>query len=90
MTVTYEIEAEELNDNFLASLRSLFKGGRLKVTVEEETGIVSNPAMIEKLNEALAAPDAYVFKGEELSAFAGNVLTKGIGWLENYRQNEKH
>lgn len=89
MTVTYEIEAEELNDNFLASLRSLFKGGRLKVTVEEETGIVTNPDMIKKLNDALVSPDVHVFKAEEFSEFADSVLNEGLAWLDNYRENEK-
>lgn len=89
MTVTYEIEAEELNDNFLASLRSLFKGGRLKVTVEEETGVVTNPAMIKKLNDALASSDVHVFKEEEFSEFSENVLNEGLAWLDNYRENEK-
>lgn len=87
MTVTYEIDADELNENFLESLRSLFKGRRLKLTVEEEQGVVSNPVMIKKLNEALNSPDAYVFKENELAEFSENLLAEGLEGFEKYKKN---
>ncbi|TAH16339.1 MAG: hypothetical protein EAZ14_00745 [Runella slithyformis] len=77
MTVTFEIDPKDLNDNLLESIRSLFKGQRLRLTVESETGIVTNEVMKAKLDEALLGLDVYTFEGDELSSFSENVLSKG-------------
>ncbi|MCU0340358.1 MAG: hypothetical protein MUE30_10765 [Spirosomaceae bacterium] len=89
MTVTFEIESDELNANLLQSLRSLFKGKRLKLTVEDESGVVTSEAMKAKLDEALLGTDVYVFKDDEFSSFAENVMNKGIDWLDNFKDNAK-
>ena len=31
----------------------------------------------------------YVFKDDEFSSFAENVMTKGIDWLDNFKDNAK-
>lgn len=73
MTVTYEIEAEELNDNFLASLRSLFKGGRLKVTVEEEILTAISDATKNKVLQALENKEIISFSIEEFEALSAQM-----------------
>jgi hypothetical protein len=76
MTVTYEIEAEELNDNFLSSLRSLFKGGRLKVTVEEEIQTVISDVTKKKAIQALETKEIISFSIEEFEALSAQ-MNKG-------------
>jgi len=75
MTVTYEIEAEELNDNFLASLRSLFKGGRLKVTIEEENQDAISNITKNKALQALGNKEIISFSIEEFEALSNQMNT---------------
>ena len=73
MTVTYEIEAEELNDNFLASLRSLFKGGRLKVTVEEEIQTDISNVTKYKVLQALESKEILSFSIDDFEVVSSQI-----------------
>lgn len=73
MTVTYEIEAEELNDNFLASLRSLFKGGRLKVTVEEEIQTDISNVTKDKVLQALESKEILSFSIDDFEVVSSQI-----------------
>jgi hypothetical protein len=73
MTVTYEIEAEELNDNFLASLRSLFKGGRLKVTVEEEIQKDISNVTKDKVLQALESKEILSFSIDDFEVVSSQI-----------------
>jgi hypothetical protein len=73
MTVTYEIEAEELNDNFLASLRSLFKGGRLKVTVEEEIQTDISNLTKDKVLQALESKEILSFSIDDFEVVSSQI-----------------
>jgi hypothetical protein len=73
MTVTYEIEAEELNDSFLESLRSLFKGQRLKVTVEQEIQAAISDITKKKALQALENKEIISFSIEEFEALSAQI-----------------
>jgi hypothetical protein len=57
MSSTYHIHADELDENFLASLKALYKGRTLEISVEAEADeterIRSNPYLHAKIEAAL-------------------------------------
>lgn len=71
MTVTYEIDADELNENFLESLRSLFKGRRLKLTVEEPSDL--SEITKTKVQNALQSKEVLSFSIQEFESIAARM-----------------
>jgi hypothetical protein len=57
MSSTYHIHADLLDENFLASLKTLYKGRTLEITVEAEQDeterILANPALLSLLQQAV-------------------------------------
>ena len=77
MSSTYHIQADALDENFLASLKALYKGRVLEISVEVEPDeterILSNPTLKAKLDNALAEVEAgnyYTFTPENFERYS--------------------
>jgi N-acyl-D-aspartate/D-glutamate deacylase len=77
MSSTYHIHADELDENFLASLKALYKGRVLEISVEAEADeterITSNPATKARLDAALAHVESgnyYTFTPENFERYS--------------------
>ncbi len=57
MTTTYYLEEKELNENFISSVKKLFKDKKLAITIQEEMDeteyLMSSEANKERLFQAL-------------------------------------
>ncbi len=69
MDITHQIEAENLSPDFVEYVKRLFKGKRIRVTVEEEmddtTYLMADPVNHARLMESMEN----IRKGEGLTAF---------------------
>jgi len=58
MYTTYHLQEEELNEEFLQSIKQLFRNKKIAITIEEEMDeteyLLGNPANKEKLLQAMA------------------------------------
>lgn len=90
MSSTYRIHADALDENFLASLKTLYKGRTIDISVEAEQDeterIYANPALKAKLDAALQNIEAghvIEFSAEGFEKYAEAMLS---GENPDYRQ----
>lgn len=78
MSSSYRIYADALDENFLASLKTLYKGRELEITVEAEQDeterILANPALKAKLDDALRSVEE------------GNVIHLELTTVEEFQE----
>ena len=75
MELTYRLNANELNEDFLKSVKALFKTKRISIFVEEEMDetdyLLSTEANRKHLEAAIKSNDGYEFSSiEELKKFS--------------------
>ncbi len=82
MSSTYRIHADALDENFLESLKTLYKGRTIDISVEAEQDeterIYANPALKAKLDAALQsieAGDIIEFSAEGFEKYAEAMLS---------------
>lgn len=65
MYTSFHLKANELNEDFLKSVKALFKSKRISIIVEEDVDeteyLLSTPANRKHLEETLAAKEGYSF-----------------------------
>lgn len=75
-SVIFHLENEQaLNSEVVESIKRLFKGRRFTVTVTPEAKEITNPVLLQTLDENEKAGYAYRFSAEEFQQFADRVLT---------------
>lgn len=73
-SVTYHLEASELDNRLIDSIKSLFKSGRVTVTVEPDTTSLPTAALVEKVKRNETSNVTYVFEGNEFDEVAEKLL----------------
>lgn len=65
MYTSFHLSTNELNEEFLKKLKTMFKSKRISITVEEEMDeteyLLSTPANRKHLQESLASKETYSF-----------------------------
>lgn len=73
-SVTYHLDASELDDRLIDSIKSLFKSGRVTVTVELGEKEITSTELLEKIKRNQASTVSYVFEGDSFDGISHKLL----------------
>ena len=73
-SVTYHLDLSEVDNRLIDSIRSMFKNGRVTVTVEPEVKEITNPELLEKIEKGQASGISYVFEGDGFNEVSRQLL----------------
>ncbi|AQG79979.1 hypothetical protein [Spirosoma montaniterrae] len=83
-SITYHLDASELDNRLIDSIKSLFKHGRVTVTVELDEKEISSDAILKKIQKNQSASVKYVFEGNEFDKVANQLLNDEAVDLQPY------
>lgn len=77
MYTSYHLNSNELNADFLESVKKLFKNKRITISIEEEMDeteyLLSTDANRKHLEDALNSKEGYSFTAEEFTKYVADV-----------------
>lgn len=73
-SVTYRLDASELDERLIDSIKSLFKSGRVMVTVEPDEKEITNIELLEKIKKNQSSAISYVFEGDAFDEISRKLL----------------
>ena len=73
-SVTYYLDASELDDRLIDSIKSLFKSGRVTVTVETGEEEITNTDLLRKIRKNQSSTVSYVFEGDAFDEISDKLL----------------
>lgn len=85
-SVTYHLDAGELDDRLIDSIKSLFKSGRVTVTVETGEKEITNTDLLEKIRKNQSSAVSYVFEGDAFDKISNKLLNDEEVDLKPYTQ----
>ncbi|MCW5922063.1 MAG: hypothetical protein KIS77_06970 [Saprospiraceae bacterium] len=77
--LNYEVSADELNDDFVQAIKTLFKGKKVRISVREGVGSSGSSSIWDVIERNEKSPYTYQFSAEEFSS-----MVKEVSSNENY------
>ena len=84
MYTSYHLNSNELNEDFLASVKKMFKNKRISITVEEEMDeteyLLSTPANRKHLEEALKSKEGFEVSADSWAKYRKSKNAKDLSF----------
>lgn len=88
-SVTYHLDTSELDNRLIDSIKSMFKNGRVTVTVEPDLTTMPMSELAEKIGRNKASNIAYVFEGDEFDEVAEKLLRDEPVNVNRYKRTKE-
>lgn len=88
-SVTYHIDTSELDNRLIDSIKSLFKSGRITVTVEPEPVALPTSELVQKIKRNESSKIAYLFEGDEFDEVAEKLFHDEPINLDFYKRTKE-